>query len=458
MFALDIVTFFGRFHPLLVHLPIGFLLLAILIEWYQRKKEKKKNNPIISYAWLLGAISAILAALCGWFLAENGEYAEVDIFWHRWLGIGLAVLASIGWWVKQSTNQFPKLVKTGITYLVIGLILVEGHLGGNLTHGADYLLTYAPDSLQKLFGKEKKEKSLPHLENIDSVIVYRDIIYPMLVTKCIGCHNNDEQRGGLNMHQVDLFIEGGENGPVVAAGNTGESEMFRRVTLPQKNEKFMPPNGEPLSYDEIKVLEWWINNGADFEKELTGHDIPTPIQSVILRLYNLDTRPKPWYESVKIPAVDSLQLKTLADAGFSVKTLGYKNPLLDIKFSGEEITLEQLNKLADIGENITWLSLAGTDVQDNWISVVSKLPNLTRLELQKTGVSDEAVAYLSDLEHLESLNLYDTNVTDSCLSVIRDIPKLRRVYLWKSKVSFDRARALQEDNPDLEVEIGVSSK
>jgi hypothetical protein len=59
---------------------------------------------------------------------------------------------------------------------------------------------------------------------------------------------------------------------------------------------------------------------------------------------------------------------------------------------------------------------------------------------------------------LESLNLYGTNVTDSCLSVIRDIPHLKRVYLWNSKVSFDRARALQKENPDLVVEIGVSLK
>ena len=109
MLALDIVTFFGRFRPLLVHLPIGFLLLAILIEWYQGKKEGKENSKLITYAWLLGAISAILSALCGWLLAENGEYAEASIFWHRWLGIGLAALASFGWWIKN-TWFLPKLI------------------------------------------------------------------------------------------------------------------------------------------------------------------------------------------------------------------------------------------------------------------------------------------------------------------------------------------------------------
>ena len=458
MFALDIVTFLGRFHPLLVHLPIGFLFLAILIELYQRIKVKEKNNQIIAYAWLLGAVSAILSALCGWFLAESGQYAEDTIFWHRWLGVGLAVIACFGWWTKQNPKQFPNMVNNSVAYLVMGLILIEGHLGGNLTHGEDYLLAYAPESLQKLFGEEKKENSLRQLENIDSVVVYRDMIYPMLAAKCVSCHNDEEQRGGLNMHQADLFMEGGENGPVITAGNTLESEIFRRVTLPQENEKYMPPNGDPLSYDEIKTLEWWINNGADFEQELTRHEIPRSMQEVIQRLYGLDTQPKPWYESVKIPPADSLRLKSLLDAGYSVKALGYKNPLLDIKFSGEELSLEKLTKLAEVGENITWLSLAGTDVQDDWVSIISKFPNLTRLELQKTGVSDKSVEFLKALEHLESLNLYGTNVTDSCLSILKNMPQLKRVYLWDSKVTFENAKDLENDKTGLVVEIGVQSK
>ena len=458
MFSLDIVTFFGRFHPLLVHLPIGFLFLAILIELYQGKKVKEKNNQIIAYTWLLGAVSAIIAALFGWLLAESGQYAEDTIFWHRWLGVSLAVIASFGWWTKQNPKQFPKIVNNSITYLVIGLILVEGHLGGNLTHGANYLLVYAPDPIQKLFGEEKKKNAIPQLESIDSVVVYEDMIYPIIARKCISCHNNEEQRGGLNMQQIDLFIEGGENGPVITSGNTAESEIFRRITLPQENEKYMPPNGEPLSYDEIKTLEWWIINGADFEQELTSHQVPEPMQKVIQRLYGLDTQPKPWYESVKIPAVDSLRLKSLVDAGFSIKTLGYENPLLDIKFSGEELSLEKLTKLEDVGENITWLSLAGTDIQDEWVSIISKFPNLTRLELQKTVVSDKSVEFLKALEHLESLNLYGTNVTDSCLSILKNMPQLRRVYLWDSKVTFEKAKALENDKLDLEVEIGVQSK
>ncbi|MBT8184093.1 MAG: hypothetical protein KJN76_04580, partial [Eudoraea sp.] len=457
MIALDITTFLGRFHPLVVHLPIGFLLLAALIEWYQGKKEKKKNTSLIAFGWLLGAISAIVAALCGWLLAASGNYPEADIFWHRWLGIALAIIATAGWWLKRNPGKFTSRANNSITVLAVALLMVEGHLGGNLTHGADYLLAYAPAPIQKLFGEVKNQNKLPRLENKDTVLVYDHMIYPVLEAKCISCHNDEEQRGGLNMFQKDLFIEGGENGPVVLARNTTESELFRRVTLPQKNEKYMPPKGEPLTYDEIKVLEWWIKNGADFEKPLQEHEIPENMQQVVLRLYGLDTQPKPWYESVKIPPADSLKIAALEEAGFTVKTLGQENPLLDIKFSGKELTPEKLQQLEAVYEHITWLSLANTNIENDWLAIVGKFPNLTRLQLEKTKITDAAVAHLTKLEHLEALNLYATGITDGAIDHLTAIPNLKRIYLWGTNVSSEGAKVLQDADEELEVIGGINA-
>ncbi len=458
MIVLDITTFIGRFHPLVVHLPIGFLLLAILIEWYQGSKAKKKNAAFINTAWLMGALSAIVAAVCGWLLAASGNYPEADIFWHRWLGIGLALAATIGWWIKRDAKKISKLTNNAITILVVALLLIEGHLGGNLTHGADYLLAYAPKPVQKLFGGPDDKSALPQLDDKDSVLVYDHMIYSILEAKCVSCHNDDEQRGGLNMYQKELFVEGGENGPVVQAGSTAESELFRRVTLPQKNEKYMPPKGEPLTYDEIQVLEWWINNGADVNKPLKEHDIPLSVQQVILRLYGLDTQPKPWYASVKLPPADSLQLLALEDAGFQVKTLGQENPLLDIKYPDKEITRAQLQQLETLKEHITWLSLANTNIENDWLEIVGKFPNLTRLQLEKTNISDEGISHLTQLEHLEALNLYGTNITDDAIDHLKTIPNLKRLYLWGTKVSPQGRSALAEAQPELEVIGGISAR
>ena len=78
MFFLEISTFFGRFHPLLVHLPIGFLILAVLISI----KQKDKNltyTKILRLIWFLAFISSFFSAIMGLLLAENGHYIENDL-------------------------------------------------------------------------------------------------------------------------------------------------------------------------------------------------------------------------------------------------------------------------------------------------------------------------------------------------------------------------------------------
>ncbi|UWX54263.1 hypothetical protein NYZ99_15075 [Maribacter litopenaei] len=69
----DFTYFLGRFHPVLVHLPIGFLLLAIFMEWYQRLKGRK-IDPLIGYAWLLGSVGGLASIIYGWWLGETGLY------------------------------------------------------------------------------------------------------------------------------------------------------------------------------------------------------------------------------------------------------------------------------------------------------------------------------------------------------------------------------------------------
>ena len=83
MFFLEISTFFGRFHPLLVHLPIGFLILAVLISI----KQKDKNltyTKILRLIWFLAFISSFFSAIMGLLLAENGHYIENDLSLHKW--------------------------------------------------------------------------------------------------------------------------------------------------------------------------------------------------------------------------------------------------------------------------------------------------------------------------------------------------------------------------------------
>jgi len=447
--AFDFTNFIGRFHPLFVHLPIGFLILGVLMEWYQSFRKTEKRSNLISYAWLLGGIGGAFAAFCGWWLGETGLYLEDDLFLHRWIGIAIVILSFVGWWIKKNPEKHSNFIHQAANIFLIGLISFEGHLGGNLTHGEEYLFEYAPEGIRNIMLGEKAE--IIDLSKSDSVVVYTDLVMPILQQKCFACHNNEVQRGGLNMASIDSMIAGGDGGPAFLAANTEESELFRRMTLPQKNVKFMPPVGDPLTYDEIKIVEWWIEQGASSNVKVSDVEVAENIKPVLLRRYGLDTHPKPYYEMVNIEPLDSVQISALIQNGFSVKSLGAENSLLDVKFIGNKLSLKQLKSLEPAAAHITWLSLAETNVTDEWLSTLSSFENLTRLQLEKTDISDKGVAAISNLKHLIALNLYGTKVTDACLEDVQKMEGLQRIYLWGTKVNATAAKSLEENKEGLEV-------
>ncbi len=454
MIALEFTTFIGRFHPVLVHLPIGFLVLAIVLEWFESFRRSEMKSRLIPIAWLFGGISAAAAALCGWYLGETGLYEEDTLFVHRWLGIALVVISFVGWWIKRKPKTYSPYIRTGFNFLVLGMLFYEGHQGGNMTHGDEYLTEYAPASVQHLLGVKIEKDSLPKFGNPDSVMVYNNLVAPIFEYKCVACHNNEVMRGGLNMSSPDSLLKGSQGDPIIVDGNAEDSELFKRITLSQRNIKFMPPTQNPLTYDEIKVVEWWINTGASFDANVATVEVSENMKPVLWRRYGLDVDPKPWYETVQLAKLDSIQITELRQNGFTVKILGATNPLLDVSYSGKDLTKAQLQKLEEVKKHITWLSLAETNVEDDWLSIVSNFPNLTRLELEKTAISDNGVAFLPKLKHLEALNLYGTNVTDACMGDIEKISSLKRVYLWGTGVSQHIAESLLKNNNELEIILG----
>lgn len=441
MITLEFTTFIGRFHPLFVHLPIGFIILAILLEWWENFRKIKNTSKLIPIAWFIGGLAAFAAALCGWYLGETGLYKEEQIFLHRWLGISLVPISFIGWWIKRKSNEYPKLLQHSFNVFLIILLSIEGHKGANLTHGETYLTEYAPKHLQKLLASKKDTVSKLRLNNPDSVVVYSALIEPIFKTKCIACHGNEVKRGGLNMSHPDSLVLGGVGGEIISGSNLEESELFRRITLPQKNIKFMPPTTNVLTYDEIKIIEWWINQDASFESTVSELEVDKSIKPVLMRSYGLNTTPRSWYEKVQIAPLDSTQIALLIQQGFSVKTFGDSNPLLDVSYSSKNLTKEKLAFLEDAKNHITWLSLTETNVEDEWLSSISAFKNLTRLELDKTSISDKGITYLEDLSHLEVLNLYASRISDSSLALLQELPELKRVYVSRTQVTLDNAEA-----------------
>ena len=88
-------SFIGRFHPLLVHLPIGILLLAGLFSFLIKKEKYAALKPALGIALFWGMWSAIASCITGFLLSKSGDYDETAVNQHQWLGIATAITASV---------------------------------------------------------------------------------------------------------------------------------------------------------------------------------------------------------------------------------------------------------------------------------------------------------------------------------------------------------------------------
>jgi len=422
----DIVTFIGRFHPLWVHLPIGFLIIAVLLKGYMVLGKRPVLQEAVSFALLLGAISALVAALLGFLLSRSGGYEGDLLDIHLIAGWTTVLLAGIAWWVNKNEDRIPKKLNYSILGFLILTLSVTGHFGGSLTHGEDYLTAYAPFS-----GRQDESKGRV-LATIEEAEVFTDVIQPLLRSKCQSCHRPGKSKGELNMVSYETLLKGGENGPVIIPMDGGKSELIRRVTLPEDHDDFMPSEGKkPLTEEEIHWIRWWIEKGnADPKISILEADEDL-IEWAKPRLNILGA------EKMLAVSIDTVHLRSLEKIGFRVRVLSQITGALDIVLPSEVATgqvSELLKTLLPIKDHIYWLSLAETGIQDYDLNLIAQFSNIQRLRIENNPISDAGISALKNLSRLEVLNLNGTKVSSSGLEALAEIKSLRSLFLWNTTI------------------------
>jgi uncharacterized membrane protein/mono/diheme cytochrome c family protein len=129
------VEWLGRFHPMLVHFPIALLFAALGAELASRICARDELRGTATFCLGLGALTAPLSGLLGWFLAENSRHDADDLFWHKWLGVSVMLLSITTLWVAR---RWPRLRLPLFALLAI-LVGVTGHYGSTLSFGDSWL-------------------------------------------------------------------------------------------------------------------------------------------------------------------------------------------------------------------------------------------------------------------------------------------------------------------------------
>jgi len=127
-------------HPMLVHFPIGFLVLSFLLDLVSMAFPEVPNLVRGSfYAMLLGIITALLAAVPGFV-----DYSDIrrdhpgktTATRHMTLNLMVVAIYGLNLWIRSSALSHPKisLLPLLLSIIGIGLLSVSGYLGGRLVY------------------------------------------------------------------------------------------------------------------------------------------------------------------------------------------------------------------------------------------------------------------------------------------------------------------------------------
>ena len=268
-----IAQFFGRFHPLIVHVPIGLLLIVPLLEILGLLHIWKHLQQTAGLILVLATVGAIGATLIGWLLAWSGGYQGDTVMNHLWGGIALSaccllLLAFRPSYISGEGFVFTRLLYIPLLIVAVGVMSWTSHQGSIITHGDDYLTKHMPGGMRSFFGIATTPAAVAKAaaqgaSAADAPSLYVSEIAPILEKHCVACHKPSKHKADLRMDTYELLMKGGESGPPVVAGSLEKSDLYRRITLPTDDDEFMPTDGKPpLSPAEIKLIATWINAGA----------------------------------------------------------------------------------------------------------------------------------------------------------------------------------------------------
>jgi len=280
---MDFIYFLGRFHVLMLHIPIGIIVAIFVLELLARKEKYRHLESASAFLWMAAAVSAILTVILGYMHFSEGGFVGASAAQHRTFGTALAILITAVALLRSSRfapNYMPVYLPAAT--LMVLLASITGHYGGNLTHGSTFLVEYAPQPIRSLAGLPPRR---PPVESFAAADPFLDLVGPMFRSRCESCHNQDKRESELVLTSFEGLMRGGETGDVVIAGRPDFSELYHRITLPSDDDAFMPAEGKtPLTADQVRIVEWWIEAGLPNETRMDQVELqPEPAIEALIR-------------------------------------------------------------------------------------------------------------------------------------------------------------------------------
>jgi uncharacterized membrane protein len=438
-----IQDFFSRFHPLLVHLPIGIFLLGALLKAFSLfKNNTEEYHEALKFIRKASFFTALFAASTGYLLSLSGEFSSQTLDQHQWSGIIFTILTGVFAFVKINNR---KLENT--TWIILSILLsVVGHLGGSLTHGEDYL------SFSKKVISDKLQ-----IADIQKAKVYEELVRPIIESKCYACHAASKQKGELRLDTQLAILKGGKNGACLKPGNAAQSEMIKRMLLPMGDEEHMPPKGKPqLTENEIAVLKWWINEKAPFEKNISQMQQNSEMK-IVLASFQTPATSKAAINllpSDKGADIDQAKLSKFEEVGIVILPIANESNYLSVNILNKTLSDDVWKNLEQLAENILFFKSNKANFSKNGWMTLAKMKNLRSLNLNNSNIQNKELGMLSTLTGLRILNISGTMIDAKGMSNLKAFINLEKVFIFETKIEKSEFVKLKAILPNVKIDTG----
>jgi len=437
----NLLALIGRFHPLIIHLPIGFIVMGLLIEL--NKKKFKWSNDSLKFIFFWASISGVLSIISGYFQYQKGGYLWETVDLHFYAGITTVLLSFCFYLYLNGVNYLISIPRKIFTIGHLILLSITGHLGGNITHGEDHLT----EPIYNLVGISDEEINLTmNYDDMSNKSVYINLIQPILNDKCVKCHNQKKTKGGLKMHNFEALMKGGKNGSILNFDDPKLSEILVRIHLPKSEKKHMPPNGgKQLSREEIKIIGIWINGGSSLEQTISELKLNADMKN-----YFFTNNEDSFFPKIKTKPPEFDKIQKLKSKKILVSPINKNSNFLSVStINNREFNDRDINRLMEIKENIVSLDFNKSSITDSVFLKLIEFPNLTILKLNNTKVKGKGIEKLSVLKNLKRINLTNTLFDEEFIQSFNQFPALEKVYLFQEDRDLSKNLILNDKQKNL---------
>jgi hypothetical protein len=98
-------------------------------------------------------------------------------------------------------------------------------------------------------------------------VTFEKDIKPIFKKHCVGCHNADRMRGGLDLSTLTAVLEGGTSGKAVVAGKPEDSPVY--ILPAHLEDPKMPPGKPKIPQSQLDLIRAWIAGGLVEKSEAT---------------------------------------------------------------------------------------------------------------------------------------------------------------------------------------------